>query len=404
MAISPARQTAFGILLRIERDGAYADELLHRAQLSSRDHGLATELVLGVVRWRRDLDAALEAPLKRKVSSLDLEVQIALRLGAYQIRSLERIPTRAAVSESVELIKYGPKRSASGLVNAVLRRLPQTEPSLELSHPAWMIERWRKRFGAAMTAQLLAANQSAPPTYLRLNANFPIEETVEQLASAGVATESTESPTARRLVSGRPEATEAWQEGRVRIQDLSSQMIVLLLEAEANHRCLDLCAAPGGKTQQLVEIRGDRGLVAADLHLHRVRRARALGAGGGHIVLDAAQALPLQAEFDRILVDAPCSGTGSLARNPEIKWKLSLERIEQISQLQREILRRALAVLAPGGALVYSTCSIEAEENQDVVDYVLAERPEFEIDKRFERIPGRNPGDGFMAVRIRRQA
>ena len=403
MPISPARQAAFGILLRIERDGAYSDELLHRSQLPSRDHRLVTELVMGVLRWRRDLDANLAKPLKRKVSTLDLEVQIALRLGAYQIRHLERIPTRAAVSESVELIKRGPKRGASGLVNAVLRRLPQTEPSLDLSHPEWMIERWRERFGAEATAQLLAANQAPPPTYLRLNVGYPIEETIEQLTSAGVLTEPTQTSSARRLVSGRPESTESWLQGRVRIQDLSSQMIVPLLEAASDHRCLDLCSAPGGKTRQLAEIRGERSLVAADLRPHRVRRARALGTPGSHLVLNATKELPFRANFDRILVDAPCSGTGSLARNPDIKWRLSLERIQQLAQLQRTILHRGLDVLAPAGALVYSTCSIEDEENQQTVDHVLAERSEFEVDRRLERLPGRDDGDGFFAVRIRRR-
>ncbi len=402
MPISPARQAAFGILLRIERDGAYSDELLHRSQLPSRDHRLVTELVMGVLRWQRDLDATLEKPLKRKVGALDLEVRIALRLGAYQIRHLERIPTRAAVSESVELIKYGPRRGASGLVNAVLRRLPQTEPSLELSHPVWMIERWRERYGPETAAQVLRANQSAPATYLRMNLNYPPGETIEQLASAGVVTEPTESPNARRLVSGRPESTKAWLEGRVRIQDLSSQMIVPLLDASADHRCLDLCAAPGGKTQQLAEIRGERDLIAADVHAHRIRRARALGAAGSHVVLDATKELPLRGEFDRILVDAPCSGTGSLARNPEIKWRLSLERIQHLAQLQKAILNTGMDALAPAGALVYSTCSIEDEENQQVVDQVLAERSGFELDKRLERLPGRDPGDGFFAVRIRR--
>lgn len=407
--VSPARRAAFEILLRVETEGAFSTELLnsHRLirNLAERDRGLAHEIVLGCLRWQGAMDALTEPVARRPIAELDPEVRIALRIACYQMRFLDRIPDRAAVSESVELIKSSRRRGASGFVNAVLRRLPAREnldQEAEQSNPAWLVARWRGHYEEATVQQILKANQSSPPTYLRLNQQHPAEETLERLRNEGVVTEPTSLPLGFRLVSGKPAGTACWRENRVRIQDLSSQMIVPLLDLQAGHRFLDLCAAPGGKTSQAAEICGP-GLrsVAADLHLHRLSTLHNLAtAPVNTVALDATASLPFQTKFDRILVDAPCSGTGTLARNPDIKWHLRPEDIQHLAAKQKTILSNALDALAPAGILVYSTCSLEPEENRKVVDAVLETRPGVSAEAVLERVPGRDPGDGFHAYRI----
>jgi len=343
----------------------------------------------------------------RPLEKLDPEVRVALRIGCFQARFLDRVPSRAAVSESVELVKQARKRSAAGFVNAVLRRLPErfsSEEALSHSHPKWLAERWRARWGEGCADGILAAGLEQPATYLRLNPRFNLDETRAKLSEEGVETATAEIETAVRLLRGRPQATSCWRQGRVRIQDLSSQLVVPLLRLTAEGRLLDLCAAPGGKTRQAIELRGSAaGVVAADLHLHRLRQtADAVGAQVALATLNATRPLPFRRCFERILVDAPCSGTGTLARNPEIKRRLRFDDLAELAVKQRGILTNALDVLAPAGALVYSTCSLEREENEAVVEAVLDERPGFRTTERLERIPGRDAGDGFFACRIER--
>lgn len=408
MVISPARRAAFGVLLRIHQTDAFVDEMLHGRlfeSLSPRDSGLATEIVLGTLRQQQVLDSLLHQSLGRSLSKLDAEVLIALRLGAYQMRYLDRIPERAAVSESVELIKQGRKRSAAGLVNAALRKLPQRpDPEIErkLAAPEWLAQRWEGHYGAGDAAQIAAACIERPATYLRLSPTLAPEALAELLEAEGVRTEPTELPSARKVVSGAVEQTACWREGLVRIQDLGAQMIVPLLELTAEHRLLDLCAAPGGKSAQAAAIRGTaQGIVACDRHLHRLRILRQLSAEPFDLVaLDAEQSLPFQRKFDRVLVDAPCSGTGTLARNPDLKWRLRPEDLADLVTKQRKILANALASLAPNGVGVYATCSLEPEENISVVEAVLAANPGWRVSQRLDRLPGRDAGDGFFAVQI----
>jgi 16S rRNA (cytosine967-C5)-methyltransferase len=414
---SPARRLAFDILLRVERDAAFSTELLHAGsrengiagvgRLDPRDHGLATEIVLGCLRRQGEIDHLLNRAAQRPIARLDPEVRAALRMGCYQLRFLDRIPDRAAVSESVELVKAARKRSAAGFVNAVLRKLPErvaSQEALELSYPAWMVERWRKHYGPKITAGILGAGVAVPPVYLRLSPAFDFRETLQLLAGEGVETEAAEAPGAYRVVRGRVQDTQCFRDRRCRIQDLSSQCVVPLLDLKPEHSFLDLCAAPGGKTFQAIDVRGSaRGVVAADRHLHRLRTLRHLaGSSVDCVVLDGQRDLPFRRAFDRILVDAPCTGTGTLARNPEIKWRLQPGDIGELARMQSEILSQALERLAPEGLLVYSTCSLEAEENQVVLDSVHSRKPGFRLGAYFQRIPGREPGDGFFACQIRR--
>jgi 16S rRNA (cytosine967-C5)-methyltransferase len=396
--ISPARKIAYEVLRRVEAEGAYASDLLH-AELGSRvkseDAGLATELVMGVLRWHRLLDFLLERQLKKPVAKLDLPVAIALRIGLYQLRFLQRIPARAAVNESVELVKSARKTSAATLVNAVLRRasnearvpadklVPQLTPAAERlgilhSHPTWMVERWLARLGETQTIALLEANNRTPRLACALHDLSKREEIYAALQHAGMRIEpGTILQSAFAATGGSPTRTESFRSGAISIQDEASQTVPLLLDVQANDRVLDLCAAPGGKTPPLVRAAGASGtVVAADRHAHRLRAMREqfkrLGLTQVRLVeLDAAHQLPFGTLFNRILVDAPCSGTGTLARHPEIRWRLKPEQLKEFHGLQTSLLISALERLASGGRLVYSTCSMEPEENEQVVAEAL---------------------------------
>jgi 16S rRNA (cytosine967-C5)-methyltransferase len=395
--VSAARKIAFDTLLRVEAEGAYASDVLHTelgANVKTEDAALATELTLGVLRWRGLLDFHLEHLLKKTVSRLDLAVALALRMGLYQLRFLERIPASAAVNESVDLVKRARKSSASSLVNAVLRKAaneshnpperflaPNLPPAQRLSilysHPIWMIERWLSSYGAPRTVTLLQAHNRAPRLSIALHDVDRREEVVRELNGAGFRVDDGRLlATAFALSGGHIARSEAFRTGRISIQDEASQAIPLLLDVHAGDRVLDLCAAPGGKTTSLARAAGRGLVVATDRHAHRLRAMRAqlkrLGLNNVLLAeLDATKGLPFGTKFNRILVDAPCSGTGTLARHPEIRWRLRPEQIGEFHQLQLAILENALANLAPGGRLIYSTCSLEREENEEVITEAL---------------------------------
>jgi 16S rRNA (cytosine967-C5)-methyltransferase len=396
--ISPARKIAYEVLRRVEAEGAYASDLLHAelgARIKAEDAGLATELVMGVLRWRRLLDFLLDRQLNKAVVKLDLPVALALRIGLYQLRFLERVPARAAVNESVELVKGARKTSAATLVNAVLRRaaddaqapaehlVPHDMPAAERlgilhSHPTWMVERWLARLGGQQTIAQLEADNRTPRLTCALHDVRQREEIFTALKHAGLRIEAGKILQSAFAVSGgSPARTESFRAGAISIQDEASQTIPLLLDVQTKDRVLDLCAAPGGKTPPLVRAAGPSGtVVAADRHAHRLRAMREqfqrLDLTQVRLVeLDAASPLPFSALFQRILVDAPCSGTGTLARHPEIRWRLRPEQFAEFHALQVSLLKSALERLAPGGRLVYSTCSLEPEENEQVVQAAL---------------------------------
>ncbi len=405
MPLTASRQIAFQILARVERAASYATELLNSsltANLKDEDRGLVHELVFGVLRWQGQLDFLLEKIAAKSPAGLDWEVRLALRLGLYQILFLERIPKAAAVDQSVELVKFAHKRSAAGLVNAVLRKagrrasageplegfLPRELPLAERlailhSHPRWLIEHWLVAFGSTRTESLLASNNQPAPMNCRLVTTRATREEIFAL----VARERIEWEESRWLKDafatrrGNIQRSQAWQRGWLAIQDEASQMVALLLAPRPGNRVLDLCCAPGGKTAQLAALLDPRGnprtLFGADRRVHRLRRTRSLlhkvGVNSVPLVaLGGSQPLPFGVKFDRILVDAPCSGTGTLARHPEIRWRLKREDLGDFHRRQVALLRNALGWLAPGGRLVYATCSLEQEENEGVVEEVLS--------------------------------
>jgi len=349
---SPARTAAFDILRQVEA-GGYASDLLltQTATLDSRDAGLASAIVFGVLRYRAQLDWLI-GRYSGRTQKLDTEVSIALRMGIYQLRYLERIPAHAAVAASVELVKRARKRSAAGFVNAVLRKVDRTPAAwpgreVELCCPEWMLARWERHYGAEAATGIARAALQEPEKYMR---------------------------------GGR-------------VQDIGSQSIVPLLRLARGQRFLDLCAAPGNKTAQALE--SGVHAVACDLHFRRLAPMRSLTAN--LVVLDATKPLPFARPFDRILLDAPCSGTGTLGRNPEIKWRLAPAQLDDLHRRQAALLANARTALAPGGLMVYSTCSLEPEENEAVVAAVPREL----IVETMRRLPGRDAGDGFYAAVIK---
>ena len=403
---SAARKIAFDVLLRVETAGGYSDELLHeqlKQNISPVDAALATELTLGTLRRQRTLDwliARLLPSSKEKssrspspIERLDAEVLVSLRLGLYQLRFLERVPARAAVSESVELVKRARKTSAAGLVNAVLRRAAEEAArgvaidslvpgDLEIadrlgilhSHPTWLVERWLGAFGTEQTVALLEANNRAPRISAAILDPARRNEIIQSLDRATL--EVRPGRLLRDAISisgGSPSHTETFERGEIVLLDEASQAVASLLGVQRGDSVLDLCAAPGGKTALLATAAGlDGTVVACDLHARRLRTLGALmkriGATNVRgVVLDGTEPLPFAQKFRRILVDAPCSGTGTLARHPEIRWRLKPGDFTELHAKQVRLLRNALPFLAPGGRLVYSTCSMEAEENEQVV-------------------------------------
>jgi len=484
MSVSPARAAAFDILLRVERESSYASDLLHspaHERLSTPDHALATELVMGVLRWRSRLDAEIATASSQPLSRLDLEILIALRLALYQFLWLHRVPQRAALHESVELVKRARKRSAAPFVNAVLRKLsvaPRNQDiagvetdspealAYALAHPQWLVERWAREYGLPAARQICQHNQSVPTTAVRLRASTA----EEQLHQEGV----TLAPgrllaSSRRVLSGDVTKTKAFRAGQIVIQDEASQLVAALVGPAVlgeGANILDCCAAPGGKTLAIADRNPAAAITALELHPHRARLLQKLlhqhsqhpeqwrpgsfvgpglrpgqaerssaaagrfsrhepqSAGQIQIVTADAQHLPLSLLFDRILADVPCSGTGTLARNPEIKWRLTVDDLTELPQRQLAILRSALAHVAPKGRLIYSTCSLEKEENENVVEQALSENNSFRLlDCRSEldrlqatgeltwpdaasltrgpylrTLPGIHPCDGFFAA------
>jgi 16S rRNA (cytosine967-C5)-methyltransferase len=385
---SAARKAAFDILLAVERGRAHSDDLLRGRpveRLAPADRNLATALVLGTLRWQIRLDCELRALLAKPNVKLDDEVRIALRLGALQLRQMDRIPARAVIDESVELTQRAGHRFASRMVNAVLRRLAVAPPfhfledspvdiALAESHPQWMVERWARFYGLDAARAICAHGQKQPPTTLRVK---DVDAEAELVAAGVELRPGTLLSQTRMAAQGDAAAFEAVRTGRVRLQDEGSQLVAELAGRGAS--ILDLCAAPGGKTLILAERNPSSRIVACEAsepRRHRLQeRLLGLGARVECRLADATEWVEQKA-YDVVLADVPCSGTGTLGRNPEIRHRLREDDLARHAERQKAILRGALRAAMPGGQVIYSTCSLEPEENDEVVRAVLAERAE----------------------------
>jgi 16S rRNA (cytosine967-C5)-methyltransferase len=412
---SPARRVAQQVLLRVFEQGAYADRAFAGAArgLDERERAFAQQLAYGTVQRVRTLDHAIESLGGRPVTSFDPPVRAAVRLGAYQLAFLDRVPPRAAVNESVELVRAAGLGRAIGFANAILRRLADgaralpeslpertaTEAALKHSYPDWVAELWWRELGAEEALALMRAQNEPPETVVRLNRRQSESARVE-------GTPDPELPDALRVERVDEAALE---QGLVWPQSRGSQLAGLAVGSREGERMLDLCAAPGGKATQLA---GE--VVAVEKHPGRARRleqnCKRLGATNVAVV--CADALNLPAEltgFDRVLVDAPCSGLGVLNSRADLRW-----RARPLPELQRDLLRVAAERVRPGGAVLYAVCTISSEENEDVVDATgLApeplggEWPQFRHPRRPEfllTLPHRHRTSGFFIARLRRAA
>jgi 16S rRNA (cytosine967-C5)-methyltransferase len=408
MTVSPARRSAFEILRRVETESAYASVLLAALDQKMRedDRALCHELVLGVLRRRLWLDRIVEHFGKRGIEKLDLPVWLALEIGLYQLRFLTRIPASAAVNESVKLVQAARLKSAAPFVNAVLRgatRHPDFNPvraisdpveklSIESSHPRWLIERWINAFGFDEAAAFANANNQPAPTAFRftskaLTAGDSAKRWLSQLQEAGAEIVPSEiTPDAWRINGAGRAVRQLADDGLIYLQDEASQMLAHSLDVRPGQRLLDVTAAPGSKATHLAAVAPSATIHAADLHPHRVEIMRRLAdKQDAHInilVHDATRPLPFpKGSFDRVVLDAPCSGTGTLRRNPEIRFRLRPRDITELAEQQKTMLAHAAGVVRPGGRLLYSTCSVEPEENEHVVDQFESQNPDF---RRFD--------------------
>ena len=372
-----------------------------------RDRALVTELTGGVLRWMAALDAIIEWIAGRPTTRLDAEVLAVLRLGAYQILYLDRVPAAAAVDESVTLVKRAGKSSAAGLVNAVLRRVARVEPpwplppepargasraemlaylSVTCSHPEWLVMRWLDRIGMAATKVRVRFNNRSPALTLRANRlRVTRTELARQLARHGVETVPTRfAGDGLQVVAGNPLRTPLAGCGLFGIQDEASQLVAELTSPQPGECVLDACAAPGGKTIALASAVGEAGVVVAgDLRAARVRLLRSTieetGARRVRLIRHDLRRPPFQPVFDCVLVDAPCSGLGTLRRDPEIRWRRQDTDLARYASEQHHLLAQAAGIVRPGGRVVYATCSSEPEENDEVIQRFLAEQSEFDL-------------------------
>lgn len=440
-----AREVAVLVMNEIDTQGAYSNlalkAALSRAHLQPVDSALVTEIVYGTVQWLRMIDERVQPFLKQPLIKLDPVIRNILRTAVYQIEYLDRIPAFAAVNEAVNLAKrHVPK--ASALVNAVLRNIIRSnkpsrdvnhsdspkEIALYTSHPDWMVERWISQFGKQATVALCCANNERPYTALRVQSmRTTRDELMTELERVGVRSVASElSNYGVRLLQGTDIAKlDAFQNGLCTVQDESSMLVAPVLDPQPGMRVLDACAAPGGKTTHLAELMSDEGeIIASDIHEHKVELIRTAAQRLGLRSIrplsgDILELLPELGTFDAILLDAPCTGLGVIRRKPDVKWRKSLQDIQDITPLQRKLLEQTWASLRSGGILVYSTCTMELEENEWMIESFLAAHPDaiaedvapfigqaaarLSGDKPWvQLLPHQTDSDGFFIARLRK--
>jgi 16S rRNA (cytosine967-C5)-methyltransferase len=402
--ISPARIAAYEILLAVSRGTADLPSAIAaaRSRLSDdRDRALAAEIAAGVQRWRAALDCLIAAVARRGIDRLDPQVLEILRLSVYQLLHLTRVPASAVVDEAVKLTKKSGKKSASGFVNAVLRGISRGRQALPLparpgaaasrdqmldylsvtlSHPRWLAGRWLDRYGLDAAEQWMLFDNEPAPLTLRVNTiKTDRPALIAELDDEDVRVRSGRfAPDALIVDDGQPLRTRAFAAGRFLVQDEASQLIPLLTAARPGMRVLDACASPGGKTAAIAAMMNREGrLVAGDVRPRRVQLLRktieTAGASNVSIVqVNLLEPLPFHHRFDVVIVDAPCSGLGTLRRDPDIRWRRREEDLPAFAAAELTMLQRAAEVVEPGGRLVYATCSSEPDENDGVVDAFLA--------------------------------
>ncbi|RAL26119.1 16S rRNA (cytosine(967)-C(5))-methyltransferase RsmB [Thermoflavimicrobium daqui] len=414
MRTKSAREWALDILLKCEQHHSYSNlslnQALQKSQLDARDKRLVTELVYGCIQRLNTLDWIINQLVKKGLSSLKPWVRQALRLGIYQLRYLDRIPERAAVHETVNLVKKRGHQGIANLVNGVLRaylrqknnwkfEAPHTlqELSLAYSHPEWLIKRLEQVYGSDTSREILAANLRPVKVSLRVNSlKIDQESFIERWheSEMGEAIPSEMMPDAVRIEQGgNPAFSLLFQQGFCTIQDESSMLVSRVLAPKPGMNVLDACAAPGGKTTHLAELMNNEGsIVACDIHAHKIDLIQANAERLGIKIIHPkkidtrklAQERASKALFDRVLLDAPCSGLGVIRRKPDIKWSKESSQVEALAQIQKELLEAVAPLVRPGGVLLYSTCTLEPRENQEQVARFLHTHPDFVPDPHFE--------------------
>jgi len=414
--IAAARTAAYTALRDVNGGRVDLPAALSAARLTlhdERDRALANDLVTGTLRWQRQLDYLIEHFAKRPIAKLDADVLQILRLGAYQLLHLDRVPAAAAVNDAVAMTRRARKTSAAGLVNAVLRaisrnthrlplpvRPPEGDPLLylevSLSHPRWVASRWLSRYGFDAAEAWETFNNTAAPLTIRVNRlKASVKDVTRALGEHGVAVEPARyAPDGLIVRSGNPLRTPLAGSGMFFLQDEASQLVALLGAPEPGMKVLDTCASPGGKTMAMAAMAADRAeIVATDVRPARVELLReTISASGAQNVrvqqADLEHRLPFSPEFDVVFVDAPCSGLGTVRRDPDIRWRRNEADLASLATAQIRMLRNASDVVRAGGRLIYSTCSSEPEENEQVVDRFVRENSSFaRVDLRTATTP-----------------
>ena len=437
-----SRKAALRVLISCRTNGAWADAALNaqirRDGLSSADAALCSRIVYGVLQNQMLLDHYIGAYCSQKPDHLQPPLMDILRIGAYQILFLDKIPDSAAVNESVELAKIFKRGQAAGLVNAVLRKISQNKNnlpeipgqnperylSIRYSHPRWLVKRLLPVLGREETERFLAANNDVAPMTIQVN---PLKTTVEQLTAELTETGVTVKPHAwvpdclELSGTGDLTALEAFREGAFMVQDPAARLVSLIADVKPGQRVLDVCAAPGGKSFSAAFAMENQGIIqSCDLHENKLKRVRESAERLGITCIEASPAdgrvfkPEWENHFDVVLVDAPCSGLGIIRKKPDTRYKKA-DELFALPVIQNAILENAARYVAPGGTLVYSTCTILPEENEQVTDAFLAEHPEFfresfvlpepvgETDGRLTLWPQRHDTDGFYICRMIRK-
>ncbi|SDN26280.1 16S rRNA (cytosine(967)-C(5))-methyltransferase RsmB [Alkalicoccus daliensis] len=439
---SNVREAALDALLKIEKNQAYSNlllnDIINKKSLSAIDVPLFTQIVYGTIQQKKKLDFILESYSKKPLEKLESWVVTLLRLSLFQLMFLDRVPDHAVLNEAVNIAKKRGHKGIAGLVNGMLRTyLREGSPSfeaikdpvkrlaVETSHPEWMIARWTKHYGREQAAAIAEANNEAPVTSVRINEiSAKKSSVIKELEAEGLSVE--ESPllsNALRVRNGSAAATAAFREGRISIQDEGSMLVGMAVSPQKGETILDSCAAPGGKTTHIAELLNNTGTVySMDLHDHKVKliSEQVQRLHLNNVITQTGDArkvedLPL---FDRILIDAPCSGLGVIQRKPDMKWSKKEEDITRLVQIQADIMDHIWKFLKPGGELIYSTCTIDYEENDSQINRFLEAHkdaaPNLKLMEKFpanlvehfdskntlQLLPGKYGTDGFFIASL----